>query len=90
MRGTSDVFQWANDGTVWYTLKKVFSPLVLASFAVLPRIKLSTKNSRTFCGGQLAILPLQITPVLLAAATTIKFVAVGDGVAAGCHDVAER
>ena len=43
MRGTSDVFQWANDGTLWYTLKKVSLAGFMACFAVLRRIKLSTK-----------------------------------------------
>ena len=41
--GTSDVFQWAIDGTLWYTLKKVFLAGFMACFAVLRRIKLSTK-----------------------------------------------
>ena len=50
MRGTSDVFQWANDGTLWYTLKKVFLPVVLVCFRRFARTKLSAKFLGVCCG----------------------------------------
>ena len=60
MRGTSDVFQWAIDGTLWYTPEKALLAGLMACFGVGLKIKLSIK----FCSGSawLGVLTLTLSP----------------------------